>query len=120
MPKIVLNYYFRALSFCHESHKIDISHQPLMTMTSTKGMMNMNTTAFASELGTDARTARKFLRDITPKEDQPGKGSRWELPEGKRDLNKMRKQFADWTAAKEADKAEDATPEVEDEVTDEV
>lgn len=65
----------------------------------------MNTTSFASELNTDARTARKFLRDITPKDEQPGKGSRWDLPEGKRDLNKLRKQFADWTAAKDAEKA---------------
>lgn len=80
-------------------------------------MMNMNTTAFASELNTDTRTARKFLRSVTPKEDQPGKGSRWDLPEGKRDLNKLRKQFTDWKASQEKPEADEvetpADPEVE-------
>ena len=31
----------------------------------------------AIELGCDARTARKFLRDIVPPEEQPGQGGRW-------------------------------------------
>lgn len=67
----------------------------------------MNTTDFASELGTDARTARKFLRSVTPKDEQPGKGSRWDLPEGKRDLNRLRKQFTDWKTAQDAKNAVD-------------
>lgn len=73
----------------------------------------MNTTDFATELGTDGRTARKFLRSITPKDEQPGKGSRWNLPEGKRDLNRMKKQFEGWKADAEAKKAAKAEAEVE-------
>lgn len=81
----------------------------------------MNTTEFASELGTDTRTARKFLRSITPKDEQPGKGSRWTLDDNKRSLNTMRKNFNAWKKAqdeKKAPKVEDPTVEVE--VTDEV
>jgi hypothetical protein len=81
-------------------------------------MMNMNTTAFASELGTDSRTARKFLRSITPKDEQPGKGSRWELPEGKREINALKKQFNTWKEAQVKAEA-DSEDQVADEVTDE-
>ena len=83
-------------------------------------MAQITTTEFAAELNTDTRTARKFLRSITPKEDQPGKGSRWVIEGNKRDLAKMRKQFAEWTAAAEAKKAaeveepKDAVIEAED------
>ncbi len=75
----------------------------------------MNTTEFAAELETTPRIARKFLRSITEKENQPGKGSRWELPETKREVSKLKKQFIDWDAAQKA-KAEaeaDATDEVD-------
>ena len=34
---------------------------------------------FAQKVNSDARTVRKFLRDITPKDEQPGKGSRWAI-----------------------------------------
>lgn len=78
----------------------------------------MNTTEFAQELDTTPRVARKFLRSITPKDEQPGKGSRWELPSTKRELNRLKKQFTDWTAAqvKETDEVADAEVEVTDEV----
>jgi predicted transcriptional regulator len=82
-------------------------------------MSNITTAEFAAELGTDTRTVRKFLRAITPKDEQPGKGSRWVLEGNKRSLTAMRKQFAEWTAAREAAKneAEVETPtEVEDEI----
>lgn len=75
-------------------------------------MAQITTAEMASELGTDGRTLRKFLRSITPKEDQPGKGSRWSLEGNKRDIAKMRKQFSDWTAAQEKP-AEEETPEAE-------
>jgi hypothetical protein len=78
-------------------------------------MAQITTAEMASELGTDGRTLRKFLRSITPKEEQPGKGSRWVLEGNKRDISKMRKQFSDWTAAQEKP-AEEETPEVEAEV----
>lgn len=80
-------------------------------------------TEFATEVGTDGRTVRKFLRSITPKDEQPGKGSRWALPGTKRDLDKLTKRFNEWTAKQDADRAaraEKAAAEVEsDEVDDE-
>ena len=54
----------------------------------------------ATELGTDGRTARKFLRSITPKDAQPGKGGRWSIE--KKDLRSMKSQFTKFTAAAEA------------------
>lgn len=59
----------------------------------------------ASELGTDARTARKFLRSITPKDEQPGKGSRWALKGTKTAIAAYRKQFAAFEAAQAEAKA---------------
>lgn len=80
-------------------------------------MAQITTTEFAAALETDARTARKFLRSITPKDEQPGKGSRWVLEGNKTSLNKMRKQFNEWSAAQAEKKAEkDSTEPVADEV----
>ena len=59
----------------------------------------------AAELGTDARTARKFLRSITPKDEQPGKGSRWALKGTKTAIAGYRKQFAAFQAAQDEAKA---------------
>lgn len=75
-------------------------------------MAQITTAEFATELGTDPRTVRKFLRSITPVEDRPGKGSRWELSGNKRDIAKMQKRFDEWTAAREKP-AEEPTDEVE-------
>ena len=84
-------------------------------------MANITTAEFATELGTDPKTVRKFLRSITPKDEQPGKGSRWVLEGNKSSLNKMRKQFSSWSleqaeakAARAAAAAEVAAAEVED------
>lgn len=49
--------------------------------------------ALAIELGTDARTTRKFLRSITPKDAQPGKGSRWAIKGTKTEIAAMKKKF---------------------------
>lgn len=62
----------------------------------------------ATALNTDARTARKFLRSITPKDAQPGKGSRWVI-EAKQ-VASLKSQFSKFAAAVEAKKA---TAEVE-------
>lgn len=85
----------------------------------------LTTAQAASELETDSRTLRKFLRSITPKDEQPGKGARWEITGTKTSLNKMRKQFNEWSATQEkerADRAEAAevaeVAEVEDELDD--
>lgn len=74
-------------------------------------MANITTAEFAAELGTDTRTVRKFLRAITPKDEQPGKGSRWVLEGNKRSLAQMKKNFDRWTAEAEARKAEKAEAE---------
>lgn len=74
----------------------------------------------ATELGTDARTVRKFLRSITPRDEQPGKGSRWNIE--KKQLRSLRSQYAKWEkalaearAAREA--AADETETADDETT---
>lgn len=60
----------------------------------------------AQELGTDARTTRKFLRSVTPKDDQPGKGSRWSIE--KKEIRSLRKKF---TAFSEAQRTRDSKPD---------
>lgn len=64
-------------------------------------------------LGTDGRTTRKFLRSITPKDDQPGKGSRWGLEGGAKNITALKKQFAAFqaAAAEKAAKADADTAE---------
>lgn len=80
---------------------------------------------FAELVESDGRTVRKFLRSITPREDQPGKGSRWQLDGTKRSVNKLQKQFAEWTAAQAQaalERAEKAKAEADaqvDEIDDE-
>lgn len=84
-------------------------------------MANITTTEFAAELNTDARTARKFLRSITPKDEQPGKGSRWAIDGSKRSLTQMRKNFNTWHAAQleeRAKRAQDAADAAANEVED--
>lgn len=73
----------------------------------------LTTNEFAAELGTDPRTARKFLRSITPKDEQPGKGSRWAIDGTKRSLNTMRKNFNQWAAAQAEEKAKRAAEAAE-------
>lgn len=70
-----------------------------MLMASTE---TLSAKEVARELGTDQRTLRKFLRAVTPKEDQPGQGNRW-LIEPK-DVKKLRKQFEEWGKAKRPSK----------------
>jgi hypothetical protein len=72
--------------------------------------MQLTSAELATELETDGRTVRKFLRSVTPKDAQPGKGSRWSIE--KKQLRTLRKQFADWTAAREA-ATDETAPEVE-------
>lgn len=61
-------------------------------------MTEMTTRAFASEIGTDPKTLRKFLRANTPRDQHPGKGGRWSLPADKRSIAKSRKDFLRWQA----------------------
>jgi|SRR6478609_178773 len=79
----------------------------------------------AAELGTDPRTARKFLRSITPRDEQPGKGKRWAIKGTKTELTRLTRAFRTFEAAQEeakAKRAEEAAQEVEEvtpEATDE-
>jgi len=81
----------------------------------------MTPSEFAVTVDSDGRTVRKFLRSITPKEGQPGKGSRWQLDGSKRSVTSLTKQFRSWSAkqAEEAakraqEKATQAAAEVEE------
>ncbi|MCA1806252.1 MAG: hypothetical protein LC687_00005 [Actinobacteria bacterium] len=84
----------------------------------TEGVTDMATilspTDLATEFETDARTVRKFLRSVTPKDAQPGKGHRWGIE--KRQLRSLRKQYTSWaaslaTATEEPTEAEEVTAE---------
>ncbi len=57
-------------------------------------MAQMTVNELATKLETSPRTTRKFLRSITPKDEQPGKGSRWQIE--KRDVRGLVKKFADF------------------------
>ena len=73
-------------------------------------MADMTATELAAELETDSRTARKYLRSVTPKDAHPGKGSRWSIE--KKQLRSLRSQFVKFQAAqaeKESEPAKDDT-----------
>lgn len=74
----------------------------------------MTPAEFAVEVDSDGRTVRKFLRSITPREDQPGKGSRWSLPTTKREVNRLKKQFAEWSAKQAEERAQRAAQAAEE------
>lgn len=54
----------------------------------------------AQQLGTDARTLRKFMRAITPKENQPGQGNRYAIEEDL--IPELQVKFTDWAKGKKA------------------
>ena len=70
-------------------------------------MATINVRDLSEELDTSPRVARKFLRSITPVENQPGKGGRWNIE--KRDLRSLKKKFLTFAETR-------MRPEVEDEV----
>ena len=57
-------------------------------------MTTINVTELSEKLGTTGRTARKFLRSITPVEEQPGKGGRWSIE--KAQVRTLTKKFQTW------------------------
>jgi len=57
-------------------------------------MATINVTELAEKLETTPRTARKFLRSITPVEEQPGKGGRWSIQ--KAQVRSLTKKFQDY------------------------
>ena len=54
----------------------------------------LNVKDLADKLDTTPRTARKFLRAVTEKDDQPGKGGRWQIA-GK-DVRGLTAKFKTW------------------------
>lgn len=68
------------------------------------------TATIAAELSTTPRELRKFLRSL---DQGVGKGSRYALPATKREIEKMRKNFASWVEAREAAKKVESVDEVE-------
>lgn len=55
-------------------------------------MAQITVNELATTLETSPRTTRKFLRTITPKDEQPGKGKRWSIE--KRDIRGLKAKFA--------------------------
>lgn len=64
--------------------------------------------ALAEAISAPPKELRAFLRSITPREAQPGKGARWALPGTKADIARYRKDFAAWSAQQDAKRAERA------------
>lgn len=78
-------------------------------------MAQITVNELAETLETSPRTARKFLRSITPVEDQPGKGSRWQIEKAK--VRSLKKQFETYlvehTRQPSEEEGEENTPETE-------
>lgn len=71
-------------------------------------MATINVQDLATELNTTPRVARKFLRSVTPAEEQPGKGKRWSIE--KRQVRSLKKQFAEFDTEVTAAAPTDPTP----------
>jgi hypothetical protein len=72
-------------------------HQSITRIDQLKGMIIMaTTTEIATALDTTPRTLRKFMRKQGA---GVGKGARYALPSGKRDIAALRKQFDAWREA---------------------
>lgn len=76
-------------------------------------MATLTIQELSTELDSSPREVRKFLRSVTPVEEQPGKGHRWQIE--KRAVRGLKKQFAEHTAQKEvpADVNDDADDKVD-------
>lgn len=66
---------------------------------------------FALEIGTDARTARKFLRSDAGMGTKVGKGQRWAIEA--RQVRSLKTKFSKWDEARNAAKVPETTEEVE-------
>src|SRR4051812_44851221 len=63
----------------------------------------MSAKEMARELGTDARTFRKFMRSTTPKDEQPGQGKRWQFKGTKKEIDALKKKFSTWNTPRVAE-----------------
>lgn len=80
--------------------------------------MSMTTTELATAFETTPRTLRKFLRSPESGIESVGKGSRYALPSGKREVNAMRKRFSAWDEARKAPLTDDDATDAPDTPTD--
>jgi hypothetical protein len=67
---------------------------------------------FASTLEANPREVRKFLRSITPVDDQPGKGARWSIE--KRDARRLTKAYHTWSEARKVATEDAPLDEIDD------
>lgn len=78
-------------------------------------MATINISEFATIIEATPRDARKFLREVTPDDAQPGKGGRWAIE--KRDVRSLTSKFTKWDAerrtAVEAEVAQGEEPETD-------
>jgi hypothetical protein len=74
-----------------------------------KVMATITPKEFAQKVDSDGRTVRKFLRSITPKEDQPGKGSRWEIES--RQVRSLTTKFRKWDEERKATDEDEVSEE---------
>ena len=76
-------------------------------------MATITVQEFATSIESTPREVRKFLRAVTPADEQPGKGGRWGIE--KRQVRSLTKKFADWQAerASTPDVPEDALDDAE-------
>lgn len=77
-------------------------------------MATINIAELATTLDASPREVRKFMRTVTPADEQPGKGGRWAIE--KREVRSLTKKFAAYREEREtpADAVDDA-PEAADE-----
>lgn len=68
----------------------------------------------AREFGVDARTFRKFMREILPREEQPGQGNRYNIEQ--KELKKLRKKFDEWHKPKTQVSSNGTKPKAKTEV----
>ena len=77
-------------------------------------MATINVSEFATIIEATPRDARKFLREVTPDDAQPGKGGRWAIE--KREVRSLRSKFAKWDADRKAPANDaEAAPEGDEE-----
>lgn len=74
-------------------------------------MATINIKELAETLDANPREVRKFLRAVTPADDQPGKGGRWAIE--KRAVRSLSKQFTEYREANAKEVPNDAIDDAE-------
>lgn len=83
-----------------------LTTEGMITMAAKTTKTVFTATALAAECETDPRTLRKFLRSSASGIDPVGKGARYNLEFTATQLGKIKKNFAEWTAAGTAAKVQ--------------